>query len=119
MARISIGTTMSGTMMSSILVWMLTLPKNRGRFLGMGDICCYILFLLVYGGLLLPHRPVLLRHRGLGEVEHRAHIRHKLHGFVHRIEFNGVVQEEKIRLVVRVPFHLADQRLLVLPIHGA
>src|SRR5713101_1735471 len=75
--------------------------------------------LLLPGGLLLAHRPVLLRHRGLGEVEYSIYIRHEFHGFVHRIEFNGIVQEEKIRLVVGMPFHLADQRLLLLPIHGA
>jgi hypothetical protein len=62
---------------------------------------------------------VLLRHRGLGEVEGSINIRHKFHGFVHCIEFNGVVQEEKIRLVVYVPFHLANQRLLLLPIYRA
>ena len=69
MARISIGTTISGTMMSSILVWMLTLPKNRGRFSQAWMTLLIHPLLLVHGGLLLAHRPVLLRHRGLGEVE--------------------------------------------------
>ena len=55
MARISMGTTISGTMMSSILVWMLTLPKNRGRFPGIGDTAYTSLFLLGHGGFLLAH----------------------------------------------------------------
>src|SRR2546428_1585121 len=117
-ARISIGTTISGMMMSSILVWMLTLPKNRGRFLGMGDTCCYILILLLHGCLVLLYRPVLRCHPGLIQGENRADIRHKLHCLVHRIELNGVVQEEEICLLVGVPFHLADQRPLVLAVHG-
>jgi hypothetical protein len=62
---------------------------------------------------------VLLRHTGLGEVEYSIFIRHEFHGFVDRVEFNGIVEEEKIRLVTGVSFHLADQRLLLLPIHGA
>src|SRR6266446_4806895 len=45
MARISMGTTISGTMMSSILVWMLTLPKNRGRCVFIGDTLSCILLL--------------------------------------------------------------------------
>src|SRR3989442_1729927 len=43
---------------------------------------------LLHGGLLLPHRPVLLRDGGLGEVENRCHIRHKRHGLVHGKELN-------------------------------
>src|SRR5262247_897847 len=84
MARISMGTTISGTMMSSILVWMLTLPKNRGRFPDISDTTYPSLFLLRHGGLLLAYRPVLICHRGLGEVEGSINIRHKFHGFVHR-----------------------------------
>jgi hypothetical protein len=30
----------------------------------------------------------------------------------HRIELNGIVQEEEIGLLMRVPLHLADERLL-------
>lgn len=69
-----------------------------------------------HGGLLLAYRPVLLGHRGLGENEVATHMRHELHCLVHRIELNGIVQEEKIRLVMRVTFHLAHQRLLVRPL---
>jgi len=65
--------------------------------------------------LLLAHRPVLSHHRSLGEIERCAHIWHEFHGFVHRVEFNRVVQEEEIRLVMGVPFHLADQCLLIIP----
>src|SRR5712692_2295829 len=57
---------------------------------------------------LLPHRPMLLRYRGLIELENRGHIRHKLYGFVRRIELNGAVQEEEVRLFGSVPLHLAD-----------
>src|SRR5215510_12149218 len=46
-------------------------------------------------------------------------MRHKFHSFVRRVELNGIVQEEKIRPVVDVPFHLANQRLLFLPIYRA
>ena len=52
--------------------------------------------LLLSGGSLRADRPVLLRHRGLGEVERCTHIRNEVHRFVHRVEFNGVIQEEKI-----------------------
>ena len=45
-------------------------------------------------------------------------MRHKLHGFVHCIELDRIVQEEEIRLLVGVPLHLADQSLLLLSIHG-
>ena len=45
-------------------------------------------------------------------------MRHKLHGFVHRIEGNRIVQEEEIRLVTGVPLHLPDEPLLLFPIHG-
>ena len=65
------------------------------------------------------YRPVLLRHRSLDEIEERADIGHKLDGLIHRIEPDGIVQEEEIRLVTAVPFHLMDQRLLLLPIHAA
>ena len=68
---------------------------------------------------ILPHRPVLIGHRGLGQNEASGHIRHKRHGLVHRIELNGVVQEEEIGLVTGVPFHLTDQGLLALAIHRA
>ena len=74
--------------------------------------------LLRHNSFLLPYRPVLLRHCGLRQIEH-VDIGHKRRGFVHRIELNGVVQEEEIRLVARVAFHLADHRLLLRPIRGA
>src|SRR5712692_860139 len=69
MARISMGTTISGTMIISIFVWMLTLPENRGRFLSMGDHLLRLPFLLLYGSLLLPYGPVLLGDRRLGQLE--------------------------------------------------
>jgi len=72
--------------------------------------------LLVHGG--LPQRPVLIGHRGLGQVENRGLIRHKLHSFVHSIELNGVVQEEEIGLVVGMPFHLLKEHPLFRPIHS-
>ena len=56
-------------------------------------------------------------HPGFGQLEQRGHIGDKLDGFVDCEELNRVVQEEKIGLVARVPFHLPDRLLLVLPIH--
>ena len=53
--------------------------------------------LLLHRSLLLAHRPVLLRHGHLSKIEQRGHMRHKLHGFVHRIEANGIVEEEEKR----------------------
>ncbi len=73
--------------------------------------------LLDRGRLLLAQRPMLVRHTGLSQFEQRGHIRDKLHGLVDRKELNGVVQEEKIRLVAGVPFHLAEQRLLLVPVY--
>lgn len=61
---------------------------------------------------------MLLRHCGLGEIEQRTDIRRKLDGLVDCVEADGVVQEEKIGLLMRVPFHLADERLLLLSIYG-
>lgn len=75
--------------------------------------------LSLYDSLLsLPYRPMLFRHRNLGKTEQRGYMRHKLHGFVHRVEADGIVQEEEIRLVMGVPLHLPDQPLLLLPVHG-
>ena len=64
--------------------------------------------LLARGRLLFAQRPMLVRHTGLSQFEQRGHIRDKLHGLVDRKKLNGVVQEEEIRLVARVPFHLAN-----------
>jgi hypothetical protein len=41
--------------------------------------------------LLLPYRPVLLRHRGLIQFEQCIHIRDKLNVLIHRIELDRVV----------------------------
>src|SRR5437764_1330908 len=73
---------------------------------------CYVpvYLLLLPGGLLIMHRPVLLRHISFSEIENRSHMWDKLHGRIHGIESNGIVQKEAIGLVVRMPFHLAVRR---------
>ena len=75
--------------------------------------------LLGHDNLLFAYRPVLLRYRSLDEIEERTDIGHKLDGLVYRIKADGVVEEEEIRLVTAMPFHLVDQPLLLLPIHTA
>ena len=62
---------------------------------------------------------MLVCHRGLVELERQAPIWHKLHGLVDRIEPNGIVEEQEIRLIPGVPLHLMDQRSLLFPIHRA
>jgi hypothetical protein len=51
--------------------------------------------------------------------EDRVDIRHKLYCLVHGMQLNGVVQEEERRLVLGMSLHLAEQRLLLLPMHCA
>lgn len=46
--------------------------------------------LLAYGGLLLPYRPMLIRHRGLNEMQHSIDVWHKLYRLVHRVELDRV-----------------------------
>ena len=118
MARISMGTTMSGTMMSSILVWMLTLPKNRGRFPGMGDTAYTS---SVYSGT-AAFCPRTDQCCSVTEVSVRLSIVF-IYGTNSTALFTakslmGLYRKRKY-VGVGVPFHLADQRLLVLPIHGA
>jgi len=60
---------------------------------------------------------MLLHHPRLGEHEIAAHMRYRFHGFVHRIQIDGIVQKEKIRLIMGVPFHLADDALLRFLVH--
>jgi hypothetical protein len=64
----------------------------------------------------LLHRPVRLRYRRPGQAEQCGRMRDKRHRLVHSIQLNGIVQEEEIGLVVGVPLHLLDQRLLPLAI---
>ena len=67
----------------------------------------------------LLHRPVRLRHRRPSQAEQCSRMRGKRHRLVHSIQLNGIVQEEEIGLVVGVPLHLLDQRLLPLAIDDA
>jgi len=61
---------------------------------------------------------MLLRHRGLSEIEKGADIGRKLDGLVYRIQADGVVQEGEVRLLVGMPFNLVDYPLLLF-VHGA
>ena len=90
---------------------------NVNRWLTLSKTTRHVV-LLGHGSLLLAYRPVLLRHTSFGKVEH-GHIRYKGHGLVHRVELNGIVQKEEIGVLMRVPFHLANQCLLLLPVHSA
>jgi hypothetical protein len=94
------------------------MPCNVNHGLTLSETTRHVV-LLGHSSLLFGYRPVLIRHRGLGEIEKRADIGYKLDGLVHRVEADGVLQEEEIRLVTAMPFHLTDQRLLLLPIHAA
>lgn len=60
---------------------------------------------------------MLLHHLRLGENEIAGHMRYKFHGPVHRIQIDGIVQKEKIRLIMGVPFHLTDDALLRFLVH--
>ena len=76
-------------------------------------------YLLLPDSFLLAHGPVLRRDGGLCEVQNPRPIRHKRHRLVHRVELDGIVQEEKQGLGVGIPFHLLEEPALSLTVDRA
>jgi len=62
---------------------------------------------------------MFIRYGSFVQLEHPIRIGHEFDRFVHRIELNGIIQEEKVGLLARVLFHLVDQYPLLVAIYRA